>query len=90
MAMHSMGRAGLPRARRNLPIGLWAGQRLGLADGPLAACCRDVTASDYEEPGDGNVLRKIAADLSRHAPAELYAALITAGPRACAQTVHQA
>ena len=48
-------------ARRNKLLGLWAGGLLGKAD--LDAYAREVVASDFEEAGDADVLRKVSGDL---------------------------
>jgi hypothetical protein len=48
-------------ARRNKLLGLWAGGLLGKAD--LDAYSREVVASDFEEAGDADVLRKVSGDL---------------------------
>ena len=51
-----------PRARRNLLIGLWAGQHLG-HDGPaLAHYALSVMEADHEEAGDADVIRKLVRD----------------------------
>ena len=53
-----------PRARRNLLIGLWAGQHLG-HDGPaLAHYALSVMESDHEEAGDADVIRKLSRDFA--------------------------
>jgi len=49
-------------ARRNKLIGLWAAGLLGKADADAYA--KEVVASDFEEAGDEDVLRKLRADLS--------------------------
>ena len=48
-------------ARRNKLLGLWAGGLLGKTD--LDAYAREVVASDFEEAGDADVLRKVSGDL---------------------------
>jgi hypothetical protein len=50
-------------ARRNKLLGLWAAEKLGIAGDAAAAYARDVVAADFEEAGDGDVLRKVAGDL---------------------------
>ena len=51
-------------ARRNKLFGLWAADRLGLADGEAAqAYAMTVVAADFEAPGDDDVIRKVLADL---------------------------
>ncbi len=51
-------------ARRNKLLGLWAAEQLGKSGDDAAAYARDVVASDFEEAGDGDVLRKVVADLA--------------------------
>ncbi|MFN7011105.1 MAG: DUF1476 domain-containing protein [Allorhizobium sp.] len=48
-------------ARRNKLLGQWAGGLLGKAD--VDAYAKEVIASDFEEAGDEDVLRKVSADL---------------------------
>ena len=50
-------------ARRNKLLGLWAADLLGLDDDSAAAYAKEVVISDFEEPGDDDVLRKVLADL---------------------------
>lgn len=49
----------VPRARRNLLVGLWAGRRIGLAPTELARFAAGVMAADHEEAGDADVLRAL-------------------------------
>lgn len=51
-------------ARRNKLLGLWAAEKLGKAGDDAAAYAKEVVASDFEEAGDADVLRKVAADLA--------------------------
>ncbi|HEY0236961.1 MAG TPA: DUF1476 domain-containing protein [Afipia sp.] len=51
-------------ARRNKLLGLWAAEKLGKSGDDAAAYAKEVVASDFEEAGDADVLRKVAADLS--------------------------
>lgn len=50
-------------ARRNKLLGLWAAGHLGLDDDSAEAYAKEVVVSDFDEPGDGDVLRKVAGDL---------------------------
>ena len=50
-------------ARRNKLLGLWAAERLGLSGGDADAYAKEVVVADFEEPGDDDVLRKVAGDL---------------------------
>jgi len=51
-------------ARRNKLLGLWAAEKLGIAGDAAAAYAKDVVAADFEEAGDGDVLRKVSGDLA--------------------------
>lgn len=51
------------QARRNRMLGEWAGGLLGLSGEELAGYARDVVQSDFERPGDDDVLRKVHSDL---------------------------
>ncbi|MBY0333407.1 MAG: DUF1476 domain-containing protein [Acetobacteraceae bacterium] len=64
ITLHSLEQATAesPRARRNLLIGLWAGRRLGLPEAELPRYALDVMWVDHAEPGDADVIHKLAAD----------------------------
>lgn len=49
-------------ARRNKLLGLWAAGQLGLTGEDAEAYAREVVRSDFEEPGDEDVFRKIRRD----------------------------
>jgi hypothetical protein len=49
-------------ARRNKLLGLWAAEKLGLAGAEADSYALAVVMSDFEEPGDHDVLRKIRKD----------------------------
>jgi hypothetical protein len=51
-------------ARRNKLLGLWAAEKLGVSGDAAAAYAKEVVAADFEEAGDGDVLRKVAGDLA--------------------------
>jgi hypothetical protein len=51
-------------ARRNKLLGLWAAELIGITGDAAAAYAREVIESDFDEPGDDDVLRKVAGDLS--------------------------
>jgi hypothetical protein len=51
-------------ARRNRLLGLWAAEKLGITGEDAAAYAKDVVAADFEEAGDGDVLRKVMADFA--------------------------
>lgn len=50
-------------ARRNKLLGLWAAELLGLTGADAQAYASEVIQSDFEEPGDEDVLRKVFGDL---------------------------
>ena len=50
-------------ARRNKLLGLWLGEKLGLNDSEINEFAASVVASDLEEPGDEDVIRKCMADI---------------------------
>lgn len=49
-------------ARRNKLLGQWAAEKMGLTGDDAAAYAKEVVASDFEEAGDHDVLRKVLAD----------------------------
>ncbi|WP_134724565.1 DUF1476 domain-containing protein [Paracoccus luteus] len=51
-------------ARRNRLLGEWAAGLLGKSGDEARTYALTVVTSDFEEPGDGDVLRKLVADLS--------------------------
>ena len=51
-------------ARRNRLLGEWAAKLMGLTDVEAEAYAKDVIRSDFEEAGDGDVIRKILGDLT--------------------------
>ena len=50
-------------ARRNRLLGLWAGELMGLQVKHLEDYAKAVVKSDFEQPGDEDVLRKVFEDL---------------------------
>lgn len=50
-------------ARRNRLLGEWAGGEMGLMGEALTTYAKDVVMSDFERPGDDDVLEKVQADL---------------------------
>lgn len=52
------------RARRNRMVGLWAAEKLGLSDGAAADYAEALVATDLQEHGDGDVVRKLKADFA--------------------------
>ncbi len=51
-------------ARRNKLLGLWAAEKLGLEGDAAAGYAKEVVASDFEEAGDDDVVRKVMADFA--------------------------
>jgi hypothetical protein len=50
--------------RRNKLLGLWiASEFLGLSGAEADAYAKEVVSSDFEEPGDADVVRKVLGDL---------------------------
>jgi hypothetical protein len=51
-------------ARRNRLLGMWAAEKLGISGDAAAAYAKEVVSSDFEESGDGDVVRKVLGDLT--------------------------
>ena len=51
-------------ARRNRLLGMWAAEKLGITGDAATAYAKEVVAADFEEAGDGDVVRKVMNDLS--------------------------
>jgi hypothetical protein len=52
-------------ARRNRLFGLWAAERMGVAEAQAAEdYAKTVVAADLEAPGDGDVIEKVRTDLA--------------------------
>ncbi|MDO9059135.1 MAG: DUF1476 domain-containing protein [Bradyrhizobium sp.] len=51
-------------ARRNKLLGLWVAEKLGMSGDAAAAYAKEVVASDFEESGDSDVVRKVLGDLT--------------------------
>jgi hypothetical protein len=50
-------------ARRNKLLGLWAAELMQRGGEAAEAYAKEVVASDFEEPGDSDVVRKVLGDL---------------------------
>jgi hypothetical protein len=50
-------------ARRNKLLGLWVAEKLGITGDAASAYAKEVVAADFEEAGDGDVVRKVLKDL---------------------------
>ena len=52
------------QVRRNRLLGEWAADRLQLSGEARTAYAKEVVSSDFEKPGDDDVLQKVLADLN--------------------------
>jgi hypothetical protein len=50
-------------ARRNRLLGQWVAEKLGISGDAATAYAKEVVAADFEEAGDGDVLRKVMGDI---------------------------
>ena len=50
--------------RRNKLLGLWLAEQFGLAGDEATAYAKTVVLSDFEEPGEDDVVRKVMADIA--------------------------
>ena len=50
-------------ARRNKLLGLWAADLMSITGADAEAYAKQVVVSDFDEPGDDDVLRKVLGDL---------------------------
>ena len=50
--------------RRNKLVGLWAAEKLGLGGAAAEEYAVSAVKSDLKEPGDGDIIRKIAGDFA--------------------------
>ncbi len=48
--------------RRNKLLGIWAAEKLGMSGADADSYAKEVVASDFEEAGDDDVVRKLVAD----------------------------
>jgi len=48
-------------ARRNRLLGEWAARKMGLSQEETESYSKDVVRADFEEAGDGDVIRKCSA-----------------------------
>ena len=51
-------------ARRNRLLGEWAARKMGLSQEETDSYSKDVVRADFEEAGDGDVIRKVLGDLT--------------------------
>ena len=57
-------------ARRNKLLGLWAADLMSITGADAEAYAKQVVVSDFDEPGDDDVLRKVLGDLQAKGRAE--------------------
>jgi hypothetical protein len=57
-------------ARRNKLLGLWAAAELGKTGPDAEAYAKEVVLADFEEAGDGDVVRKVVNDLKSRGVSE--------------------
>ena len=51
-------------ARRNKLLGLWAAEKMGIAGADADTYAKEVVISDFDRPGDDDVLEKVHGDLA--------------------------
>lgn len=51
-------------ARRNKLLGLWAAEQMGISGDVAEAYAKEVVLSDFDRPGDEDVLEKVLKDLT--------------------------
>lgn len=77
-------------ARRNKLLGLWVAELLGKTGDDAAAYAKEVIASDFEEPGDEDVYRKVSGDLGDKATeAEIRTKMVELMAEAKAQLMNE-
>ncbi len=50
-------------ARRNKMLGLWIAEQMGIQGAAAEAYAKEVVLSDFEKPGDDDVVEKVMADI---------------------------
>jgi hypothetical protein len=76
-------------ARRNKLLGLWVAERLGLSGEAASDYAKTVVAADFEEAGDGDVVRKVMRDLAAKSVAITEAELRAKMDELMAQAIGQ-
>ncbi|MBW4708137.1 DUF1476 domain-containing protein [Roseobacter sp. YSTF-M11] len=77
-------------ARRNKLLGLWAAELLGKSGDDAAAYAKEVVKSDFEEPGDEDVYRKVSGDLGDRADEQtIRTKMVELMAEAKAQLMHE-
>ncbi len=78
-------------ARRNKLLGLWAAELMGKSGDAAAEYAKEVVKSDFEEPGDEDVYRKVSGDLGDKADeATIRAKMASLMVEAKIQTMNEA
>ncbi len=76
-------------ARRNKLLGLWAAEKMGMTGPAAEAYAKEVVVSDFEEPGDEDVFRKVRKDFDAKGVAQsdqqIHAMMIELMEQAIAQ-----
>ncbi len=54
------------QSRRNKLLGLWAAERMGLAEAEAEGYAKEVVLSDLMEPDEADVVRKLLEDFRNH------------------------
>lgn len=55
--------------RRNKLLGLWLAEAFGITGDEADNYAKEVVASDFDEPGIEDVMRKVMADIEKHGAA---------------------
>ena len=61
---HDHDKAFKLRARGVKMVGIWAAERLGLSGAAAEEFARSVVATDFDEPGDEDVIRRLKVELA--------------------------
>tara|TARA_B100000686_G_scaffold305762_1_gene344519 strand:- start:857 stop:1189 length:333 start_codon:yes stop_codon:yes gene_type:complete len=63
--VHDADMAFKVNARRNKLLGLWAAELIGLSSKEAEAFAKQTVLSDFEEPGQEDVFKKVMSDLQK-------------------------
>ena len=75
-------------SRRNKLLGLWLAEKLGINESEVESYAGSVVASNLEEPGDEDVIRKCLADISERG-ADVSEEALRAKLEECAAEAHK-
>ena len=53
-------------ARRNKLLGLWAAEKMGISGADAEAYAKEVVMSDFEKPGEEDVVEKVMGDFTEN------------------------